>query len=492
MTSFLARALVAGLALVPLALEPLAAHADVLRLKTGENVKCRPLRERSDERLLVVEDLQRGTVRTFAWDALEPDDRDRIQEEWEWKGRAVSTAKGHRLVTRVGEDEQEMYGVIEREDATTVYLRRNGEVLPVPASQVIERSEENLDPREIWTPQQLVDQLAAELAQQDPPQGLDSTDGRTAFRVGEYAEWAGALQLALEAFRRAAADPEFLNRASAEQRSVRVEALLKDQAALATLRDLKIKLNSNLFKNVRTGIEGFEAKHPGSSEAVLKALEGLKTEFAKRRDKHFRQIARYEFARKVVRRLIEAKVRDKDVTLADARSWAKRDLPDAAFEALTERMNKIDAVTVEEVRAWWDTRWQGVAKSGWSRASYGSGTFIARKPRIQPPRPSGGGQANRPQGGGGGGAAPAMQLPKPPTQDEWWAKADNTTRASWLMAQFVETSQLFEVAEDDDASPCRSCQGQGIISKTSQTGQTVSYLCDRCAGAMVDVTVKFR
>lgn len=490
MTSFLARALLGGLLLLPLALPPHAASADVLRLKTGENVKCRPLRERSDERLLVVEDLQRGTVRTFTWDALESDDRDRIQEEWEWKGRAVSTAKGHRLVTRVGEDEQEMYGVIEREDATTIYLRRNGEVLPVPAAQVVERSEENLDPREIWTPQQLVDQLAAELAQQDPPQGLDSTDGRTAFRVAEYAEWAGALQLALDAFRRAASDPEFLNRASAEQRATRVEALLKDQAALATLRDLKIKLNSNLFKNVRAGIDGFEAKHPGSSEAVLKALESLKAEFTKRRDKHFRQIARYEFARKIVRKLIEAKVREKDCTLADARSWAKRDLPDAAFAALAERMGKIDTVTVEEVRGWWDTRWQGVAKSGWSRASYGSGTFIARKPRIQPPRPSAGGQANRPQGGGG--AAPAMQLPKPPTQDEWWTKADNATRASWLMAQFVETSQLFEVAEDDDASPCRTCQGQGIISKTGQTGQTVSYLCDRCAGAMVDVTVKFR
>lgn len=491
MTTFLTRALVVALALLPLALEPESASADVLRLRTGENVKCRPLRERSDERLLVVEDLQRGTVRTFAWDALEPDDRDRIQEEWEWKGRAVSTAKGHRLVTRVGEDEQEMYGVIEREDATTIYLRRNGEVLPVPLAQVVDRSEENLDPREVWTSQQLVDQLAAELAQQDPPQGLDSTDGRTAFRVAEFAEWAGALQLALDSFRRASADPEFLNRASAEQRATRVEALLKDQAALATLRDLKVKLNSNLFKNVRAGIEGFEAKHPGSSEAVLKALETLKGEFTKRRDKHFRQIARYEFARKIVRRLIEAEVRDKDVTLADARSWAKRELPDAAFEALAERMNKIDAVTVDEVRLWWDTRWQGVAKSGWSRASYGSGTFIARKPRIQPPRASAGNQGNRPQQGGGG-AAPTMQLPKPPTQDEWWVKADTPTRASWLMAQFVETSQLFEVAEDDDASPCRTCQGQGIISKTSQTGQTVSYLCDRCAGAMVDVTVKFR
>jgi hypothetical protein len=493
MRSTLLRASLVGLALLVLGPAAAPASADVVRLRTGENVKCRPLRERSDERLLVVEDLQRGTIRTLAWEALETADRDRIQEQWEWKGRAVSTAKGHRIVTRVGDDEQEMYGVIEREEGGIVYLRRNGEVLPVPAAQIVERSEENLDPREIWGPQQLMEQLAAELAQQDPPQTLDSTDGRTAWRVGEHAEWAGALPQALEAFRRAAADPEFLNRASAEQRATRVEALLKDQAALATVRDLKVKLSSNLYKAVRAGLDGFEAKHPGSSEAVLKALETFKSEFAKRRDKHFRQMARFEFARKVCRKLIDAKVREKDITLADARSWAKRDLPDAAFDALAERMGKVDTVTPEEVRAWWDTRWQGVMKSSWSRASYGAGTFIAYKPKMQAPKPrpgGAGGGGNR--GGGNQGPAPQIEIPKPPTPDEWWAKATNDERSSWLMAHFAQSSQLFEVADDVELSPCRTCLGAGTITKMLQTGDTLVYLCPRCGGARNDVTVKFR
>jgi len=358
-----------GLALLlPLALATAAPlSADVVRLKTGETVKCRPIQERSDDQTVVLEDLQRGTIRSLAWEALEPDDRDRLQETWGWKGQGRSTVKGIRLVTRVaGGDEQEIYGVLEREDASSITLRRDGSLLSIPLSQVVDRTEENLDPRDVWSPQQLMEQLATELASQTPPQTLESAEGRIAWRVAEEAEWAGALELALASYKRAAADPEFLQRATAEQRALRVEALLKDKAAYETLRDLKVKLASNLFKAVRAGLEGFDAKHPGAGEAVVKARDALKALVGQRRDKHFRQVARYEFARKICRKLIEAKVREKDVTLNDVRSWVKRDLPNEAFEALAARLGKIDTVTPEEVRGWWDTRWTGVMKSSWS------------------------------------------------------------------------------------------------------------------------------
>jgi hypothetical protein len=478
--------------LAPSAAAEEAAGARVVRLRTGESVKCRPIKARSDDRSVMVEDLLRGTLRVFAWEALETADRDALWVEWQWVGTGTNTVKGVRLVTRVsGGDDTEIYGVIEREEGGTVYLRRSGEILPVPVGQIVDRSEENLDPRDVWNSAQLMERLAAELAEAETT--VDATDGRTAWRVAQYAEWAGALPEALAAYRRAAADPEFLQRAVAEARAANVEALIRDEAAFKTLRDLKTKLSSDMFAQVRAGVEGFAAKHPGASEAVVKAFEAFQATWKTRRDKTFRKMARYDFV-KVCDKLVDAKVREKDVTLADAKTWVRRELAEKAFEELGVRMGRRDTVTPEEVRGWWDTRWEGSIRSGWTRRSYGQGTQFIYKPEIQPPKPRnpGGGGNNNRGGGQGGGAAPAVQIPKPPTAEEWWAKADNRERASWVMALFAETSNLFEVADDQERSPCLLCQGHGIITKVMQTGDPLVFLCNRCGGARHDVTVKFR
>ena len=36
------------------------------------------------------------------------------------------------------------------------------------------------------------------------------------------------------------------------------------------------------------------------------------------------------------------------------------------------------------------------------------------------------------------------------------------------------------------------CHGVGLLTKTLQTGDTLSYLCTRCGGAQQDVVVKYR
>jgi hypothetical protein len=476
--------------LAPASVAEEAGGARVVRLRTGESVKCRPIKARSDDRTVMVEDLLRGTLRVFAWEALETADRDALWVEWEWVGTGTNTVKGVRLVTRVsGGDETEIYGVVEREEGGTVYLRRNGEILPVPVGQIVERTEESLDPRDVWNPAQLMERLAAELAEAETT--VDATDGRTAWRVAQFAEWAGALPEALAAYRRAAADPEFLQRAVAEERAAKVEALIRDDAAYKTLRDLKTKLSSDMFLQVRAGVEGFATKHPGASEAVVKAFEAFQGQWKARRDKTFRKMARYEFL-KVCEKLVDAKVREKDVTLADAKTWVRRELTEKGFEDLGARMGRRDTVTPEEVRGWWDTRWEGSIRSGWTRRSYGAGTQFVYKPEIQPPKPRNPNAGNNNRGNQGGGAAPAVQIPKPPTAEEWWTKADGRERASWVVALFAETSNLFEVADDQERSPCQLCQGNGILSRTSQSGETLSYLCTRCGGARSDVTVKFR
>jgi hypothetical protein len=324
----------AALGLLAALLMP-GAGADVFRLRTGESVKGRPIQERTDDRVLVFEDLLSGSVRTVAWEAIEPADRIEVLRSLDRLPTASYTTPGVRITLRVGTDEQELYGVVESEDGPTVQLRRNGELLPVPKDRILERTEETLDVREVWSSAQLIERYDAELRKKDPPVDPASVGGRDAMDRGEYAEYAGALRDALESYQRAAADMDFADRATAEQRAQRVEALLRDQAALATIRDLKTKLSSDLFKAVRKGLDDFATKHPNPSEAVAKALETFRKAVDARRDKYMRQQARHQFPRICVR-LIEAKVREKDVKLNDAKSWVKRDLQNEAFKALGE------------------------------------------------------------------------------------------------------------------------------------------------------------
>jgi hypothetical protein len=463
-----------------------AASASVFRLRTGESVKGRPIQERTDDRVLVFEDLLTGSVRTIAWEAIEPADRERVLRELDRLPTATYTAPGVRLTLRVGTEEQELYGVIDREDAATVYLVRGGETVPVPKERIAERSDETLDVREVWNPAQLMERYDKDLrAKEIDPTG---PEGKPSMDRGEYAEYAGALKDALDSYQRAAADQDFADRATAEQRAQRVEALLRDQAALTTLRDLKTKLASDLFKAVAKGLQDFEGKHPNPSEGVLKALEKFKADVKTRREKYMRQQARYQFPRLCVK-LIDAKVKERDVKLQDAKQWAKRELAPAAFKALAEKLSAKDEVTEDEARKFWETRWEGIPKGSWLNASYGSGSFIAYPPKVQPPKPrpapAGGNK------GGNQGPAPTLQLPKPPTQDQWW-DTHGPERIGWVMAHFVESSALFEIADDMARSPCKLCLGEGIKTFSTQTGEVVPYLCNRCAGGRYDLTVRYR
>jgi hypothetical protein len=479
----------AALSLAAALLAPMAS-ADVFRLRTGESVKGRPIEERTDDRTLVFEDLLTGSVRSVAWEAIEPADRQALKVSLGRETMATYTVQGVRITMRVGTDEQELYGVIDREEGPTVYLLRNGEILPVPKERIIDRAVEMLDVREVWSPAQLIERYDEALRKKDPPVDPLGSDGHTSMERAAYAEQMGALRDALESYQRAAADVDYSSRATAEQRALRVEALLRDQAALATLRDLKTKLSSDLFRAVSKGLAEFEGKHPNAGEAVQKSLVSFKAAVKQRRDKYMRFQARYNFPRICVR-LIEAKVREKDVKLNDAKSWAKRGLIEAAFTALTEKLAAKDDVTPDEARVFWETRWEGVPKGSWLNASYGSGSFIAYPPKVLPPKPRAapaGGQR-----GGNQGPAPTIQLPKPPTPDQWWATLSvGPERAPWVMAHFVQSSGLFEVADDLGRSPCKLCLGQGLKSFSTQTGEVIPYLCNRCAGGRYDLTVKYR
>lgn len=480
----LSRVLIAVLVLVAVLLPATlpSASADVVHLRTGEAVKGRPVQERSNDAILTVEDYLTGAFRRFSWSAIDPADRSRIRKTWGWDLTGENVVVGEVIEIKLGDGSTtEIRGLVERETETTVYLRKDGEVIEVPKSRIVARDEEELDVRDVWTPKQLMEKLYEDM-RKDPKVDFDNPTARDHWKIATRAEWVGDLEAAQEHYTACGADETFLKKDLALQRLVKIEELLQDKAALQTLRDARMKLRMNLFRRTREILDGFAEKHPDASEAVTAKLEDLRGEFNERRLIQLQLVAKRRFV-KILQDLISDKVREKGVAVTDVTGWTRRELPDQAFTVLAEKaMGKLDDVTPEEAKS----LWEGRPKRQWKRVTYGGGTFIVDPPKIKPPkrRRSRGGN----KGGGGGGQ---VQIPKPPTRDQWWEKASIREREQWVLAYVVERSELFELGERE-YRPCPMCHGVGLLTKTLQTGDTMSYLCNRCGGAQQDVIVKFR
>ena len=82
---------------------PRPGAADVVRLRTGNAIKGEPVQERSDEKVLVIEDFVTGALRRISWDVLAKVDRDRLWEKWGWASNTDSIVKGHRVRQRLAD-----------------------------------------------------------------------------------------------------------------------------------------------------------------------------------------------------------------------------------------------------------------------------------------------------------------------------------------------------------------------------------------------------
>jgi len=460
------------------------ASADVVHLRTGEAVKGRPVQERSTDLVLTIEDYLTGALRRFAWSAVDPEDRERIRTKWGLEETGETTIMGERIEYRLDDGSTaDVRGVVESETDTTISLRKDGDIVPVPKSRVVSRDEEELDVRDVYSGEQLMQRQRKSMEEQENVD-FGNLTSQEHWRIGSYAEWVGEYEVAKEHFAICAADETFLKKDVAAARLARVEALLQDKAAFETLRDARLKLGLNLFKRAKEILDRFPEQHPEASELVLEKLESLKGEFAERRTSELQNVARRRFV-KIVEDLIADKIREKGVAITDVTGWTRRGLPEDAFKLLAEKaMAKYDDVTPEEAKTLWDGR----SKRQWRRVTYGGGTFIVDPPKIKPPKRRAGGGGSRGQKKGGGGQ---VEIPKPPTRDQWWEQASVREREQWVLAYFIENSELFELGEKE-YRPCPMCHGVGLLSKTLQTGDVLSYLCTRCGGAQQDVIVKFR
>lgn len=440
------------------------AFADVLRLRTGEVVKCRPLREHSDEHVLVVRDLLSGALRSFAWDTLEQADRERLQTDWRITNPTLAPVGGHRItVTMEDGTTLEVFGlIVDRESGVT--LLRGGKEMKIPKERLVAVESAVLDPRDIWSPMQLVARFFERLRAEGAD--LRHLSAREHFRVAENARIVGAFETAHEHYAACAGSDGFLSAPIARKRLAEMEALLQNQAELQALRRIRTAVARRSFRRARALLAEFKVTYPVAGKSIREALEKVEVFATKKRLAHFQMQAKYRFP-KLVHKLIATQVRDPEVELADVVAWTRRELPEAAYAALAADFRRWDDVTPDEARAFWQQR----LTSAWRTASYGSGTFIVERPKVTPPK-------RKP----GSGAA-AGRTPKPPTRDLWWRRASRLTRSSWVMAYFAERSGLFELSQDKTRMPCPTCGGKGFKGR---------HICPRCGGTLADRRVRFR
>src|SRR5262249_26787949 len=142
----------------------------------------------------------------------------------------------------------------------------------------------------------------------------------------------------------AAADEAFLQRGLAQAGAARCDAVLRDKAAVDSIRGIKMLISSAQWRRAREDMEGFSAKHPQASDGVKKQLERVKALFESKRPASCGERSGKEVV-EILKKGIQAKctkVGGVDPTFGDVMAWSRKDATDKAFEELLHRFQQVD------------------------------------------------------------------------------------------------------------------------------------------------------
>lgn len=471
--------LIALAALVATTCDVPGASADVVRLRSGEAIKGRVLRDRSNEEVLVVEDYLAGANRELSWDAVDPADKERIKVLLGIQDVGEVLIPCDLVSYRLDNGSVVVIKciVLKEEGGFLVVRTLADKGMRLAVARVVSRAKGECEPLELYSAAEIADKYKEDLA---------PSDARTWFSFGQQCEAAGAYAAAKEGYEAAASDEAFLKRKQAQEGAARMESILRDQEAVNEIISLKQGVGAAQWRRVREAIDGFATKHPTIGDAAKKKLEELKTLFAKRRTAHFTAKVADRLEKIVRDDLLKKRVAPKDTAFNDVQGWIRREALEQAFAQLLTELQKSDpAVTAEELKSFWEGR----EKRAWRTAKYASGTRFFYPPKIMPKT---GTKQVQPQRNQGGGPAPVLKLPEPPSRDDWWKGLPTEERVALWWAVFVEKSGLFEIDPKQIKIPCSKCEGEGVKTYTLSNGMQATTLCERCAGARYDISIRYR
>lgn len=466
--------------------------ADDLVLTDGRYLQVKCLE--ANEKGVRVRLLTTGGEIFIPWVLIREDDRERLLirfglKEDESANQVLAT--GIKLTTKTGD---EYYGVpITELDGNQIppalEMWNRGTKLTFKKEAIREIQEAQFPAVEAYSPQQLLEQRLADYTPgEDDVEGLHELAIFCA-RIGLYEEAVKSLSQVKEL------DPEFEPDLVANQLT-RYEEAAKNQRIFEMIKEAKRHAFYNRYDRGLETLDTILALTEEELSPNLRADVGLvKDNINKRRWEYYKKEVRrgyYRFLYQIVRN----KSRQPRLKLAEARKWTRSNLHKEVVAKLAEKYG-LDPKS--EVQKMWEER----VVHGTRVASYGSGTFIVlgqaagaqkrRQALERAMRQALGAQRNRgrgndAQGGFNGGQ---MKFPEPPTKDEWWNRADSSSKTQWMLAYYAENGRQLKVM-GERREDCSRCGGSGQIGFSGAQGETINVTCPRCAGHRFDKGVSFK
>ncbi|MBI1852651.1 MAG: hypothetical protein HYR85_20090 [Planctomycetes bacterium] len=424
-----------------------------------------------------------GAELTIPWDSVAPEEAERLKKTLglivaesddtiRIPGLRVTLASGD-VVTGVelpGSTKDELR--LKRADGPQTY----------PRNQLQSVEPDDIDALEAYKPKELyklyVDEHGAPASVEDH------------FAAFEYARRIGAYEESLDHLKKCAElDAEWKPEVVKAQREG-VEKILASVEARGLFEKIRRDVRSGEFNKAIAEVDDLTKRYPDSPILADLSKEKLtKEKIVDAQKTYFKKRISGDWISNV-KELIRSKVREKDLSLQEAKNWTEKDLPDQTAKKVAEKLG-IDVGTVREL-------WKGRVTLGNRTASYGNGTFLIEKLKPKKPPTTSGGSSG---GGSSGGPrrrpssqqqqSQADQGPKKPTPEEWWTAASPDVRAEWLRAYYAERTKDLEVARID-YSQCVKCSGKGYLSTLSGSGDVTYLPCDRCWQLGKDRVVHFR
>ena len=475
--------LATGLATLALVLGAATAGADVIRLRNGSMLQGTILEERTNENAIHIRLYRDGAVLRVLWDHVLGWDAERLRGALGYEiddGDRDLLMIGHELTMR---DNTTWLGLIEKEEGGVVYFRRQsaGRIAqPIPTSSIARRQEVEVDIREVYAKDEIVEikeREAAEAADGD----LEALEPEAREELASFLMRVGAYEAARRHFDGVLAAEGAPSLHLAVRNKLRnLEVLERSAEAGDLMNEVKRLMFIKHFRKAVEVLGQFETKF-GEQERVreLHRFDSVK----KRAEKSLREQLAAETSvewKRTLGNLIRKATSDRERTMRDLTSWATRSLTKEILAVVAEKLQ----LDPNEVRQHWDAR----AKRTAHTASYGHGSFAAPE-EITKAKARARAQAreSRDRGRSGSQRPANQQETKPKTPEEWWKIASGRDRRNWLTAFFVENGDAaFEVVRVFYES-CRTCAGLGYRVELTGGGDggestDTKRRCETCNG----------
>lgn len=499
-----ARVLLAALPLL-LALAALAQEEPKYKkveLKDGTHVVGRIVEEECTDDILVVRQVRGDAKATIPWDQVKEQQAHELRVEYGFEVKEAAqgalTMQGSEIRNTAGVSFKGLWVNEKTARADGVYVLKTSEgERRIPAGDVKTGPDPvELSQLDVYTPKELYERKVNDLNanRKGENQSLTAEDH---YQLAEFAILIDALEEAKFHYEKAIEldDPKY-TREKLERRLTQVEHLLKQSGARDALKEIQRALFDRRFDKAATFIAAFKEKY-GSDPTLARAVADFEEKSKTERAEYYVGIVPGRL-RDALKDMLERKVKELKVTLADAQEYAAGEptAEGSASRMAVDQVAKDLGLTSEDVLRFWGER----RKVNVYKGFYRDGTFLvlenvedalAKAPK--PPKPGQGQQAIKLP-------APAKQM----TADDWWkykisAKKYGDLR-DWLYAYWADKSgkggkggMCDLIAPKDEQ--CTTCFGKGYTTKMINTPQgAVPFYnrCQTCYMAKFQRVVRFR